>query len=80
MLAWTIYLSFAGALVLALLPRGNAALARWFALFVSVVGLAIAAVGFAAGAGQGRVTLVDVPWVPLMGIHSLLSHKPQASR
>ena len=33
MLAWTIYLSFAGALVLALLPRGNAALARWFALF-----------------------------------------------
>jgi len=73
MLAWTIYLSFASALVLALLPRGNAALARWFALFVSVVGLAIAAVGFAAGAGQGRVTLVDLPWVPSMGIHFLLA-------
>ncbi len=73
MLAWTIYLSFAGALVLALLPRGNAALARWFALTVSVVGLAIAAIGFAAGAGQGRVTLVDLPWVPSMGIHFLLA-------
>ena len=73
MLAWTIYLSFAGALVLALLPRGNAALARWFALIVSVVGLAIAAVGFAAGAGQGRVTLVDLPWVPSMEIHFLLA-------
>ena len=73
MLAWTIYLSFAGALVLALLPRGNAALARWFSLFVSVVGLAIAALGFAAGAGQGRVTLVDLPWVPSMGIHFLLA-------
>ena len=49
MLAWTIYLSFAGALVLALLPRGNAALARWFALTVSVVGLAIAAIGICCG-------------------------------
>jgi len=37
-LAWTIYLSFAGALIEALLPKGKAgrhgdqALARWFAL------------------------------------------------
>ena len=38
MLAWTIYISFAGALVLALLPKGNAALARWLALAVAVAG------------------------------------------
>jgi NADH-quinone oxidoreductase subunit M len=73
MLAWTIYISFAGALVLALLPRGNAALARWIALAVAVAGFAIAIAGFAAGAGQGRVTLVDVPWVAFMGIRYTLA-------
>ncbi len=73
MLAWTIYISFAGALVLALLPKGNAALARWFALAVAVTGFAIAVAGFAAGAGQGRVVLVDVPWVASMGIRYTLA-------
>jgi NADH:ubiquinone oxidoreductase subunit 4 (subunit M) len=47
MLAWTIYLSFAGALVEALLPKGKATLARWLALTVAVAGLALAAAGFA---------------------------------
>ncbi|HKD60219.1 MAG TPA: NADH-quinone oxidoreductase subunit M [Terracidiphilus sp.] len=73
MLAWTIYISFAAALVLALLPNGNAALARWFALAVAAAGLAIAIAGFAAGAGQGRVVLVDVPWVASMGIRYTLA-------
>src|SRR6516165_9737130 len=73
MLAWTIYISFAGALVLALLPKGNAALARWFALAIAAAGFAIAIAGFAAGAGQGRMVLVDVPWVPSMGIHYVLA-------
>jgi NADH-quinone oxidoreductase subunit M len=73
MLAWTIYLSFAGALMLALLPKGNSALARWLALTVSVAGLAVGVLGFAAEMGQGRVTLVDLPWVPAMGIHFLLA-------
>src|SRR5215469_5186163 len=73
MLAWTIDISFAGALVLALLPNGNAALARWFALAVAAAGFAIAIAGFAAGAGQGRVVLVDVPWVASMGIRYTLA-------
>ena len=73
MLAWTIYISFAGALVLALLPKGNAALARWFALAVAAAGFAIAMAGFAAGAGQGRVSIVDVPWVAAMGIRYTLA-------
>jgi len=73
MLAWTIYISLAGALVLALMPKGNAALARWFALAVAVTGFAVAVAGFAAGAGQGRVTLVDVPWVASMGIRFTLA-------
>ena len=73
MLAWTIYISFAGALLLALLPKGNAALSRWIALAAAVTGFAIAIAGFAAGAGQGRVTLIDVPWVASMGIRYTLA-------
>jgi NADH-quinone oxidoreductase subunit M len=73
LLAWTIYLSFAGALMQALLAKGKAELSRWLALVVAVAGLALAVVGFAAGMGQGRVIIADVPWVPAMGIHYLLA-------
>ncbi len=73
MLAFTIYLSFAGALVLALLPQSRPALARWFALAVATGGLTIAVAGFIAANGQGRIVLVDLPWVPTMGIHFLLA-------
>ena len=75
MLAWTIYLSFAGALAQALLPKGKPALSRWLALIVALVGLALAVAGFAAGIPNhfARVTIVDAPWVPSMGIHYLLA-------
>ena len=73
MLAWTIYLSFAGALIEALLPKGKVALARWFALAVAVAGLALGVQGFIAGMGQGRMVIVDAAWVPTMGIHYLLA-------
>ena len=73
MLAWTIYLSFAGALAEALLPKGKAALARWLALAVAVTTLVLAVVGFAAGVGHGRQVIVDVPWVPSLGIHFILA-------
>jgi NADH-quinone oxidoreductase subunit M len=73
MLAWTIYLSFAGALVLALLPKGKPGLARVFALLIAAAGFAIAVAGFAAGMGHGRTTITDVMWVPSMGIHYMLA-------
>ena len=73
MLAWTIYLSFAGALLQALLPKERPALSRWLALILTVAGLALAVQGFVTGMGQGRTTLVDAPWVPSMGIHFLLA-------
>jgi NADH-quinone oxidoreductase subunit M len=73
MLAWTIYLSFAGALVEALLPKGRPALARVLALGIALAGLCIAVIGFAAGIGQGRNLIIDAPWVPSMGIHYLLA-------
>jgi NADH-quinone oxidoreductase subunit M len=73
MLAWTIYLSFAGALIEAILPKGKPALARALALMVALAGLVIAVAGFASGATQARVVLVDAPWVPAMGIHYTLA-------
>jgi NADH-quinone oxidoreductase subunit M len=73
MLAFTIYLSFAGALILALAPKGRPALARWLALAFAVGGLALAVQGFIAGMGQGRTLIIDLPWVPTMGIHFLLA-------
>jgi NADH-quinone oxidoreductase subunit M len=73
MLAWTIYLSFAGALIEALLPKGKPGVARWLALFVAVLGLLHAVGGFIHGVGQGRIVIVDAPWVPSMGIHYLLA-------
>src|SRR6266702_4260304 len=73
MLAWTICLPFAGALAAALRPKGRAGLARGLALVVALAGLVVALVGFAGGMGQGRVTLVDLPWVPSMGVHFLLA-------
>jgi NADH-quinone oxidoreductase subunit M len=73
MLAWSIYISFAGALVAALLPKGKPAAARWWALAVAVAGLAIAIADYATHMGAGREVIVDVPWVPSMGVHFLLA-------
>jgi NADH-quinone oxidoreductase subunit M len=73
MLAWTIYLSFAGALLLAVLPKGRPSVARWLALAVAVGGLALAVQGFVAGMGQGRTVIVDAAWVPSMGVRYLLA-------
>jgi NADH-quinone oxidoreductase subunit M len=73
MLAWTIYISFAGALVQALLPKGKNDAARWLALAVAAAGLGLAIAGFAAGMGQGTTVIVDAAWVPSMGIHFLLA-------
>ncbi len=38
-----------------------------------LAGLLIAVAGFAAGAGHGRITIVDVPWVPSLGIRYTLA-------
>jgi NADH-quinone oxidoreductase subunit M len=67
-LAWTIYISFAGALVLTLLPRQNSALARKVALLTAGGGLAFA-LGGVLGAKTGHLsTITCVPWIPQLGI------------
>ena len=73
MLAWTIFLSFLGALLEAFIPEGRARLARWLALSFAVAGLAIAAFDYFTHIGAARTLLVDVPWVPMMGIRFQLA-------
>jgi len=75
MLAWTIYISFLGVLVLMLLPKGNAALARKVALTTALVGLGIAIAGLvqyksaiAVPGAEKIVSVTDVDWVPSLGI------------
>ena len=74
MLAWTIYISFAGALISALLPKASRLVARWLALARGRARpVPSPSADYAAGLGQGRVVIVDVLWVPSMGIHYLLA-------
>src|SRR6266699_4968125 len=68
MIAWTIYVTFAGAIVLLVLPLG---FARWVALVTAVAGFAIGVATFC----QHDVdlahfnTVVRVPWVPALGMN-----------
>jgi NADH-quinone oxidoreductase subunit M len=73
MLAWTIYLSFAGAFAEAVLPKSRPAVARGLALLFAIAGLMIAIAGFVTGARHGRFVITDVPWVPAMGIRYTLA-------
>jgi NADH-quinone oxidoreductase subunit M len=73
MLAYTIYLSFAGVLALAVWPRAWNAAARVFALLIALGGLAIALAGYISAGTSGTVLLADVAWVPALGIRYTLA-------
>ena len=66
MIAWTIYLTFAGAALLLFLPR---VLSRWIALGTTIAGFGICLSqlfsDFNAAALQ---TIVRLPWVPALGM------------
>ena len=64
-----IYLTFAGAGLVMLLPREAKNLIRWTALLTGVVGLLIGLWGCVTYTGPGFVHLVDVPWIPSLGVH-----------
>ncbi|MGA3178863.1 MAG: NADH-quinone oxidoreductase subunit M [Verrucomicrobiota bacterium] len=72
MLAWTIYISFLGAATLALLPPESRRAARLTALLTALAGLAIALAGAAQYERQAPagalVDLVNIPWIPDLGI------------
>jgi NADH-quinone oxidoreductase subunit M len=68
-LPYTIYLSFFGALLALVAGKHSARLARWVALATAVAGwgvVLLAAISFTPTAGLQD--LVNVPWVPTMGI------------
>lgn len=71
MLAWAIYISFIGVLVLMLLPRDAARPARIVALLTAVLGCAVAFVGAIQQAQQSNLgeatTIVKVGWIPALG-------------
>ncbi len=67
MLAWTIYISFLGVLVL-LAPKIPASVARVIALMTAVCGLAVSLVAFAQHGTGTIVDVVRVPWIPSLGI------------
>ena len=66
MIAWTLYITFAGAIALLLLPG---AWSRWLALATSVAGCGVAVAAFIPARDFGAFeTVVRVPWVTSLGI------------
>src|SRR5881394_2848638 len=67
MLAWTIYITFAGVLWEMLLPKNNARAARAAALITAILGFGVALCG-AAGFGGAFDEISTQPWVRSLGI------------
>ena len=68
MLAWTIYISYLGVLVLMLLPKDNPSAARKVALLAAVAGFVVALAGFVRFEAGATVPVADLAWVPSLGI------------
>lgn len=68
MLAWTIYISFGGALLLMLLPKGSVRAPRIIALLAALAGLAIAVAEFVKRPSGELVTVVQVSWMRSLGL------------
>jgi NADH-quinone oxidoreductase subunit M len=74
MLGWTIYLSFLGALVLMLLPKGNAPAARRVALLTAMASFGVALAGVVGQLQKPLAlreqieTVANVDWIPSLGI------------
>src|SRR5271166_3594090 len=77
MLAWTIYISFLGVLVLMLLPRDAARAARIVALFTAVLGCGVAFIGALQPAQQANLgeptTIVKIEWIHDLGANYYLA-------
>src|SRR3984957_5539949 len=71
MLAWTVYISFAGVLVLLLLPPGRPRAARKIALATALAGFVAGLTGVVQHKG-GFQTIVQKDWIPGLGINFFL--------
>src|SRR5881397_1003878 len=69
MLAWTVYLSFIGVLVLMFVPAAKTRGTRIIALSVALGGLSCALIGaFQYNRDAGIATIYKAPWIPALGI------------
>ncbi len=69
MLAWTIYISFIGAALVALVPEEKPGVARVTALATSLLSLLATLVAIGQGTAAGALQdIVNVPWVSGLGI------------
>src|SRR5947207_571024 len=69
MLAWTIYITFAGVVLLLFIPR---AFSRWLALLITIAGLAISLIALFQTPITDLAhfaTIVSVPWVSALGMN-----------
>src|SRR5438046_7676211 len=69
MIAWTIYITFAGALLLLIMPR---VFSRWIALATTATGLFASVIAFfqiSIVDLSTFKTIVRVPWVPMLGMN-----------
>src|SRR5947199_852129 len=69
MLAWTIYITFAGLVLLLFIPR---AFSRWLALLITIAGLAISLIALFQTPITDLAhfaTIVSVPWVSALGMN-----------
>lgn len=68
MLAWTIYISFFGAMALLFFPKDSVIAVRIFALLTTGVTFAIAAMAFVQHRTGELLTITLMPWIPSLGI------------
>ena len=74
MLAWSIYISFLGALAAYCAGRDRPGLARGIALAAALLSLAAAWIGSAQFEDPGAVNVIArVPWIPALGITYFLA-------
>src|SRR5213082_1545125 len=69
MIAWTIYITFAGAVLLLIMPR---VFSRWIALATTAAGLVTSAIALFQISIVDLATfktIVRVPWVPMLGMN-----------
>ena len=68
MLAWTIYISFLGALALLLLPKASTTAARILALLTAAAGFTIGLTAFLGHRTGELITVTRHSWIPALGI------------
>jgi NADH-quinone oxidoreductase subunit M len=68
MLACTIYISFLGAAILLMLPKGSVVATRILALLIASAGFVIALAAFLTHRTGEMQTITRIPWIPSLGI------------